>query len=111
MAKNFVQPGDTITLIAPRNLNSGDGVLVGALFGVALASALAGANIETKTKGVWNLTKAAGAVTQGQKLYWDNAAFNVTTTAGGNTIIGVAAQAAASGDATVRVKLNEAVPA
>jgi predicted RecA/RadA family phage recombinase len=111
MAKNFVQPGDTVTVIAPRNVNPGDGVLVGALFGIALSAALAGANVEIKTKGVWDQTKAVGAVTQGQKLYWDNAAFNVTTTAGGNTVIGVSTQAAASADATARVKLNEAVPA
>jgi predicted RecA/RadA family phage recombinase len=109
MARTFIQPGDTITLIAPRALNPGDGVLVGALFGIALSTAASGANIETRTRGVWDVAKAAGAVTQGQKLYWDNAAFNVTTTAGGNTIIGVATQAAASGDATARVKLNEAV--
>ena len=107
--KNYVQLGDTLTLVAPRAVASGAGLLVGALFGVATADAAQGANVETLTRGVVDLPKAAGAVTQGQKLYWDNAAFVVTTVAGGNTLIGVATQAAAAGDAIARVKLNQSV--
>lgn len=103
---NWIQPGETITLIAPRNVASGAGLLVGSIFGIAKAATPAGANVETELVGVVDHAKAAGAVTQGQKLYWDNAAFVVTTTAGGNTQIGVATQAAASGDATARVLLR-----
>lgn len=33
--KNYVQRGDVITATAPANVTSGDGVLVGLLFGVA----------------------------------------------------------------------------
>jgi predicted RecA/RadA family phage recombinase len=109
--KNFVQPGDNLELIAPRALASGGGFLVGALFAVASTDAASGAVVEGVTRGVFDLPKAAGAITQGAKVYWDNAAFNVTTTATNNTVIGVATQAAASADATVRVKLNQAVPA
>ena len=43
---------------------------------------------------------------QGAKLYWDNTNKVLTTTASGNTIVGVAAAAAASGDATVAILLN-----
>ena len=104
--KNWIQEGRTLTLIAPRNVNPGDGLLVGSIFGVAKSAATSGANVETQLYGVVDLPKAAGAVTQGAKLYWDNAAFNVTTTAGGNTQIGAATQAAASGDTTARVLMR-----
>jgi predicted RecA/RadA family phage recombinase len=107
MARNFVQPGETLTLTAPRALTSGDGFMVGAIVAVALATAAIGKPVEARRVGVWDLTKAAGAAwTPGQKLYWDNTAFNVTTTVGTNTQIGVATAAAASGDATARVKLG-----
>ena len=44
--KNYVQPGNVVTLIAPANVKSGDGVLVGSLFGVAAYDALIGAEVE-----------------------------------------------------------------
>jgi len=37
--KNFVQPGKTITLTAPYAVTSGDGLLVGSVFGVAAGTA------------------------------------------------------------------------
>ncbi|MBF0116451.1 MAG: DUF2190 family protein [Magnetococcales bacterium] len=107
--KNFVQPGDTVTVVAPVAVNSGDGVLVGALFGVALSTTAIGANVEMLTEGVVDLPKAAVAITQGAKVYWDNTAKNVTTTSAGNTLIGCAIVAAAVGDGTVRVRLNGVV--
>lgn len=104
MAKNYVQPGETITLIAPYNVSSGGGLLVGSIFGVALADALSGAPVEARRKDVFDLAKATGqAWTQGVKLYWDNTAKNVTTTSTSNTLIGAAAQAQASGDTVGRV--------
>lgn len=107
MAKNFVQPGETITLIAPRALNSGEGFLVGGIFAVALAAAALGAAVEARRVDVFDLTKTAGqAFTQGQKLYWDNTAFSVTSTAAGNTLIGAATQAQASSDTIARVLLT-----
>ena len=60
MARNFIQPGETITLTAPRDVASGDGFMVGGIFAVALAAAKAGARVEARRVGVWDLTKAAG---------------------------------------------------
>src|SRR5436305_14148082 len=90
MARNYVQPGDTLTLIAPGNLASGDGFLVGGIFAVALTAAAAGSAVEGRRIGVFDSAKATGACTQGQKLYWDNTAFNLTTTATNNTPVGSA---------------------
>ena len=107
--KNWIQPGNTVTVVAPVAVTSGDGLLVGALFGVVLSAATIGANVEMLTEGVVDLPKAAVAITQGAKVYWDNTAKNVTTTVASNTLIGCAIVAAAVGDGTVRVRLNGAV--
>jgi predicted RecA/RadA family phage recombinase len=104
--KNKIQPGNVLTLTAPRTLTSGAGFLVGSIFAVATSDALSGASVEGDTAGVFDLPKAAGAATQGQIAYWDNTAFVITTTAASNKIIGAFTQAAASGDATGRVKLS-----
>jgi predicted RecA/RadA family phage recombinase len=104
--KNFVQKGRVITLAAPYDRSAGQGALVGSLFGVAAVDVLSGVSAEFQVEGVFDLTKASGAVTQGAKIYWDNSAKNCTTTATSNTLIGVATQAQASGDATVRVRLG-----
>lgn len=107
MATNHVKPGNTITLIAPTGgVSSGDGVLIGAFFGVAQYDAAAAAEVEVDLVGVWDLPKAAGALTQGDPVYWDYAAGNVTGTASGNYFIGAVTDSAESGDATARVRLN-----
>ncbi len=107
--KNYLQPGDTVTVVAPVAVNSGDGLLVGTLFGVAVATAAINTNVEMLTEGVVDLPKDAVAFTQGAKVYWDDTAKNVTSTSAGNTLIGCAIMAAAVGDSSVRVRLNGAV--
>ena len=109
--KNFVQPGKNLELIAPRDLKSGDGFLVGSIFGVASTDAPSGSKVVGVTEEVFDLPKAAGAVTQGAKAYWDNTAFVVTTNASGTVLIGAFTQAAASGDAIGRVKLTGQIAA
>lgn len=104
--KNFVQPGDNITLVATAIVPSGRGVLAGSLFGINSNAVAVGENMVLVTQGVFDHAKAVGAVTVGQKLYWDDAAKVFTTTVGSNTLQGVATQAAQSGDATVRIRLN-----
>lgn len=106
--KNFVQKGENLTLTAPRALTSGAGFIVGSIFAVASADAASGAPVVGVVEGVFDLTKVAGAVTPGAKAYWDNTAFAVTTSASGTTPIGAFTQAAASGDATGRVRLSAA---
>ena len=44
--KNYVQPGNTLTLTAPYAVTSGDGLLVGSIFGVAGGDAASGATVE-----------------------------------------------------------------
>lgn len=105
---NYRQPGDTVTLTAPRALASGAGFLSGSIFAVAMTAAAAGARVEGRTTGVVTLPKAAVAITEGALLYWDNAAFNLTTVAGGNKLVGAALTVQAAGDASVTIRLNGA---
>ena len=76
--KNFVMEGKTLTLTAPYALTSGQGLLVGSLFGVASGDAAISTEVEAITDGVFTLTKATGAAwTVGALIYWDNAARNL----------------------------------
>lgn len=109
--RNYVQPGDTITLPAPAGgLASGSGALIGALFGIAAADAAAGADVELVTRGVFDLPKAAGIdFAPGDKAYWDDTAKAVTDDGEDNTLIGVAVGVSTIPAASVRVRLNGAV--
>lgn len=107
--KNYVQPGNTITLTAPYNVASGDGLLVGAIFGVATGAAVSGDSIEAALVGVFDLTKVGSqAWAAGDKIYWDNTAKQATKTATSNTLIGVATEAVGNGagETIGRVRLN-----
>lgn len=109
--KNYVQPGNTLTLTAPYAVTSGDGLLVGSIFGVAAGDAASGATFEAALTGVFDLTKIGSqAWTVGAKVYWDNTNKRCTTVATDNTLIGVAVEAVAggAGDTIGRVRLNAA---
>jgi predicted RecA/RadA family phage recombinase len=109
--KNYVQSGKTITLTAPYAVSAGGGALVGAIFGVAANDVASGADGEFDLVGVFDLTRETGASTGwtvGALIYWDNTNKRVTKTSTSNKLIGVAAAAAADGDATGRVRLNGA---
>ena len=107
--KNYVQPGNTITLTAPYAVASGDGLLVGSIFGVASGTAALGETVEAALTGVYDLKKVASqAWAAGDKVYWDNTAKVCTTTVGTNTLIGVAVKAVGgtAGETTGTVRLN-----
>ena len=107
--KTYVQPGNTITLTAPYAVASGDGLLVGSIFGVASGTAALGETVEAALTGVYDLKKVASqAWAAGDKVYWDNTAKEATKTATSNTLIGVATEAVAggAGDTIGRVRLN-----
>ena len=107
--KNYVQPGNTLTLTAPYAVTSGDGLLVGAIFGVAAGDAASGATVEAALTGVFDLTKVGSqAWTAGARVFWDDTNKRCTSVATDNTLIGVAVEAVAGGvgDTIGRVRLN-----
>jgi len=105
--KNFIQPGNVVTLVAPYNLISGQGALVGAIFGIAATDALQGTPVEAVRDGVFVL----GAVTAdtlaiGEKVYWDNTARRITKTATNNVLVGAAAAAKSGTETSATVLLD-----
>ncbi len=105
---NFVHKGKTLTVTAPYDVSSGGGVLITPVFGIASKYAKRGAtDLEIDVVGVFDITKADPITFAfGAAVYWDDTNKNVTSISSGNTKIGVAVAAAASGDATARVRLN-----
>jgi predicted RecA/RadA family phage recombinase len=105
--KNFVQPGENVTLPAPAAVNSGELIRVGNLFGVASYDAAISADVVLVTEGVFELPKiATDALAVGDPVYWRSSDGLVAGTASGNTKIGVAILAAPNPSGTVRVRLN-----
>jgi predicted RecA/RadA family phage recombinase len=96
--KNTVADGQTVTITAGADIESGQGVLTGAIFGVAITDIANGAEGVVAVEGVFTLPKAASqAWAQGVKVYWNNTAKNCTTTATSNTLIGFAYAAVGNG--------------
>jgi len=102
MARNFVQPGETVTLTAPRDTKSGEIVSVGAFTGVAAFDAAQGQEVEVVLGGVFELPKAPGALAQGALVFWDG-----THVVGeGELLLGAVITAAGASATTARVRLN-----
>lgn len=109
MAKNFIQPGDTVTIPAPAAVTSGGVVIAGNIAGIAQGDAASGEPVDVKTSGVWQLPKvAADNVTLGAPIHWASGTGLATITASGNRKIGVAVEAAAASTGTVKVRLSGA---
>jgi predicted RecA/RadA family phage recombinase len=107
--KNFVQNGRYPEVTLPYARLSGEGVLVGQLFGVCVVDGASGASINVDTDGVYDLTAATGAGTDATAwaiAYWDNTNRRVTPVATSNTRIGLFGAAKATADAVARVRLD-----
>ena len=103
MAKNFVQPGDVITLTAPSAVRSGGVVNVGAFVGVAAFDAAQGQEVEVSLVGVFELPKApGGSLAQGALVFWDGA----HVVGEGELLIGAVVDGAGAAATVARVRLN-----
>lgn len=108
--KNFVQTGDVLDLAAPYAVSSGDGALVGGVFGVAVGTLGNGETGAFRRVGVHKITAlGTDVIAQGAKVYWDNTNKRITSTASGNTLVGAAVAAKANGETTCTVLLDGAV--
>lgn len=105
--KNYISPADKLDYIAPYDVFSGDGMLVGAMFGFAVRDAKLGERVTLGITGTWGCKKTAGqAWTEGQVLYWDNTAKLMTSTVGTNKLVGTARRAALAADVVGEIVLN-----
>jgi predicted RecA/RadA family phage recombinase len=110
--KNYLQPGDKITVPAPATVTSGSGTVLGTLLGVATHDAASGASCTFLVEGVVSLPKLSTAVIAvGDRLHWDIDSSPpqviVASAAAGDVLnFGVAVAAAGNGTTTVAVKLT-----
>jgi predicted RecA/RadA family phage recombinase len=98
--KNYQQLGDNFQAPAPYDVASGDAALVGGIVAIASTAALSGEEIAWVRVGIFNPVKKPGSqawVAWTTKIYWDNTAKVFTSTAGGNTLCGVASVAVGAG--------------
>lgn len=86
--KNFVQPGNTVTVKAPRNLKSGDGVVVGKLFGVCTNDVLSGGDAEVAIEGVVTFLRNTGVtLLEGAAVSFDESTQKIVAT--GGKVVGI----------------------
>ena len=105
--KNYVQKGENITVTAAAAASSGAIVKIGSMIGIAAADAAIGDDLDLATTGVFELPKVSTDVLAvGDTVYFKSADGNVTSTASGNTKMGVAVTAAGNPSGTVNVRLN-----
>jgi predicted RecA/RadA family phage recombinase len=111
--KTFIQNGDVITVTAPTGgVVSGDGVIVGSLFGIAALTAAEGEPVEIATRGVYVLPKESTAIiAAGAPVAWDASAKRIDLPDTGLYPVGIATEAAGNGITTVRVRLDGVVTA
>jgi predicted RecA/RadA family phage recombinase len=102
----YIQPGKTVPFKnGATAVSYGDVVSLATRIAIAAENIAANATGNAHVEGVWELPKAAGAVTVGAAVYWDATATNITTTAEANIPAGYAVLAAAAGDTVIKVKL------
>lgn len=106
--KNFIQPGNTLTLAAPADVLSGAVVVVGGLLGIAATDALSGLPVEVTTEGVFEVACAsADDIGVGDLLYFDSGGPELTKVAGtgAKPLVGMAANDAGVAVVLVKVRL------
>jgi predicted RecA/RadA family phage recombinase len=111
--KAYVQPGRSLTVTAPAGgVISGQGILIGTLFGIAQYDAVEGAEVEILTEGVVEVPKTSALqIDVGDRLFWDATNKVVNKTATAQICVGIAVSAAANPSGTVRMKLGANTPA
>lgn len=105
--KNKVSDGDRIGLVCPyATITSGQAILVGALFGIAIFDGVAGDVIVADIEGEFTITALSTDVAAaGALAYWDDTNRRITVTSTGNTLVGTFTAAKADAETTAQVRL------
>ncbi|MEG1594603.1 MAG: DUF2190 family protein [Oscillibacter sp.] len=105
MNAKYWQRGETLDYTPTAAVKNGAVVSLGTRIGIAGGDIAAGAQGQIHVVGVFEMAKAAGAITVGTAVYYDTINDKITTTSASNIPAGYAAADAASADATALVKL------
>ncbi len=104
--QNFIHEGKVLNVTAPYAVNSGGGVKVGNIFGLAANTYTSGQlHCPIVVEGVVDISKDGSTFSQGDLVYWDDVARKATSTVGSNLLVGAAELPQLTGDANVRTKL------
>lgn len=106
--RNFIQPGNTITIPAGANYASGEVVVAGELVGIASGAAVSGSTVDVSLVGVYSVAKvSANTFSVGSAVHYDAGDKLATSDAdsGANKLLGHAVEAAGNGAASVKVRL------
>jgi predicted RecA/RadA family phage recombinase len=108
--KIYIGRGDSINIIAPFNLTSGQGLQVKNLFGIVGADAVLGAQVALHVEGEYQVPKTSTQVwAVGDLVYFDNDLKVITNVnVSGSVKIGVATEIALNPSATGKIRLNGA---
>ena len=108
MSTNYTQPGDVLVYAnsTGSTINSSDVVVINDRVGVAVVDIADNASGAVHVEGVFTLAKASEGINQGQAVYWDATAGNITLTSAGNTLAGFAFESKIAADPTIPIKLN-----
>lgn len=115
--KNKIQQGDVMPYINETGaaIASGDPVLVGKVFGVAVTDIAIGKRGDLDLLGVFEIRKNNSDIEQGDQLYWDpdatpvggaSGAGALSTTSTDNTAVGKAWADAGPTATTVQIRLG-----
>jgi len=86
--RNFVQPANVVGVRAPRDLKSGDGFVLGVMFGIATVDTKSGGVVQAMIEGAVALKKAAGLVPpEGSAVSFDETTQELVGT--GGKVIGI----------------------
>jgi predicted RecA/RadA family phage recombinase len=105
----FVQNGRYVEVTLPYARKGGEGVLVGALFGVCVVDGAQGDRINIDTEGIYGLTAATGASTDSTEwaaAYWDNSNRRITPVSTSNTLVGQFAVPKTTSQAFAQVRIS-----
>jgi predicted RecA/RadA family phage recombinase len=103
--RNFIQPGKTITIPSPGDVESGDVLIIGGLAGICAGDAANGEDLDLALEGVYTLPKSSAVVlTVGELALWDGA--QVVDSESDGDAIGHVVEDAGSGVTTCKVRLS-----
>ena len=103
----FYHDGKRIDIVQSNDIESGDVVLIGELIGVQTNQIKKDEKGSVAISGVFQVEKKPGfSFPEGQKVYWDNTVKQATSTASGNTLMGLTVAQTGTQDRTVLVKIN-----
>lgn len=105
--RNYIQPGNTITIPAPDDIEGGEIVTMGELVGIAAGDAETGADLDLVLVGVFDLAKVStDAITIGTPVYVAGGVVTTDDDSGANPFLGHAVTAAPNPSASVHVRLK-----